>query len=263
MLIKADDLRHFKDDVEYWVYPFLQKKGSLFFGAPPKHLKTMLAMQLGYSLSTGRDFLGWKTSAGSVLYIEQEIGVSVTKDRYERIRQHYGDDKVDLTFWTRDRNRLSLDVGTTGRSALHDMIKAIKPSIVIFDPFRKMTGADENSSTEMTKVFASLTELQETFNFASVLIHHTAKPSDQRRACEPEALRGSSEIFAHGDSYGIFCNLKHDTEIDVHWTFRNHAPIDPFRLEFNSEAGVFNRRHDSPKAASKGCLSDGLVKAAD
>jgi len=260
VLYKADDLRYLKDDAKYLLYPFLQEKGTLFLGAPPKHLKTMLAMQLGYSIATGRDFLGWSSVASHVMYIDQEIGITTTKDRYERIRSHYRGDHVDMTFWGKDRFRLSFDVGTNGHKELHNIIKSERPKVIVFDPFRKMTGADENSSTEMTKVFQSMTELQETFNFAAVLIHHTAKPSDQRKACEPEALRGSSEIFAHGDTYGIFCGLKNDSEIDIHWTFRNHAPIEPFHLAFDSSSGVFGRRHETTKT-KKGELSDGLLKA--
>lgn len=262
MLVKADALRDYKDDVKYVVYPFLQKKGTMFFGAPPKHLKTLLALQMSYAIATGREFLSWATTKSGLLYIEQEIGLSITAERFERMRKHFGDNHVGMTFWAKDKLRLSLDVGTRGREELHAIIKDLQPTVVVFDPFRKMTGADENSSTEMTKVFQSMTELQETFDFASVLIHHTAKPSDQRKQCEPEALRGSSEIFAHGDTYGIFCNLKNDKEIDVHWTFRNHGPIDPFRIQYDETDGVFSRRQPPPSTTKKKeSISDGLLEA--
>lgn len=241
-LIAADKLRDFKDTAKYILYPFLQEKGTLFLGAPPKHLKTMTAMQMAYCIATGRDFMGWKATASGVLYIEQEIGTTITKDRFELMRHHFGDDHVDMNFFTKDRDRLSLMPATNGREKLHGIIKDLRPKVVVFDPFRKTFGADENSSTEMTKIFESLTGLQEEFGFASILVHHTSKPSEERRACSPEALRGSSEIFAHGDTYGIFCNSRKEIEVDVHWTFRNHGHIDPFKLIFNEGEGIMERR---------------------
>jgi RecA-family ATPase len=237
------------------------EKGTMFLGAPPKHLKTMLAMQLAYCIATGRDFLGWKTTANGVLYIEQEIGLTITKERYEAMRRFFGDDHVNMQFWAKDKNRLSLRKDYTG--SLEQTIKDVRPQVVVFDPFRKMTtGADENSSGDVTQVFEQLTRLQEEYGFASVLVHHTAKPSEERRACAPEALRGSSEIFAHGDTYGIFCNSqKNGTEVDVHWTFRNHAPIDPWKLQFNESEGVVVRRKPPEPKKKKEEIADGLLKA--
>lgn len=245
--ISLHDLFEWKEQRAYFCYPFLPTDGTMFFAAPPKHYKTLLAMQFAYALASGEDWLGWKIDkpVERVLYIEQEIGRSETRDRMARIHKQFmrPDVASRIRFVTRPKQRFSLDRGSKGFKELEDEIIEFQPQVVFIDPFRKATSHDENSSTEMTKVFASLTALQEIYKFAVVLIHHSGKPNESRKQGTPEAMRGSSEIFAHGDTYAMITkpNDKQDANIDVHFTFRHAPNMEPFKLEFSHE-GIFKRR---------------------
>lgn len=254
--LSLKELLEWKETRKYFLYPFIPSDGTLFLAAPPKHLKSLLAMQLAYNLAEGSDFVGWKVDkpVERVLYIDQEIGRSETRDRMFRFHKYYNKPEVleRIHFITRPKQRFSLDKGNKGLLVFREELEAYKPEVVIIDPFRKMTAHDENSSTEMTKVFANLTELQEEYKFATILVHHSGKPSESRKQGTPEAMRGSSEIFAHGDTYMMLTrpNDKANTDIDVHLTFRHAPDIDPIKLSY-SDNSVFVRRSTQSAATSK------------
>jgi len=253
--ISLSELLEWKETRKYWCYPFLPIDGTMFFAAPPKHLKTLLAMQFAYSLAAGTDFLGFKVSGPveRILYVEQEIGRAETRDRMSRMHKMFTDVEAlkRIRFITKPKQRFSLDAGSKGLKLLEEEIIEYQPQIIFIDPMRKITSSDENSSTEMTKVFATLTMLQETYGFAVIIVHHSGKPNDNRRSGTPEAMRGSSEIFAHGDTYGMLVKSisGNDLDIDVHWTFRASHPIDPIKLTY-TDNGIFKRRQELPKSIS-------------
>lgn len=254
--ISLASLLEWKETRKFFLYPFLPTESTMFIAAPPKSLKTLLTMQLAYNLAAGADFLGWQVDhpVEHILYVEQEIGRSETRDRMMRFHKHYNKPEVldRIRFVTRPKQRYSLDRGSKGLLSFKEELEEYRPEIVILDPFRKMTSSDENSSTEMTKVFATLTELQQEYNFATILIHHSSKPSEARKQGTPEAMRGSSEIFAHGDTYMMVTkpNDKANTDIDVHLTFRHAPDIDPIKLSY-SDNSVFVRRSTQSAATSK------------
>jgi RecA-family ATPase len=240
-----DELLAYKEEREYWIYPFLPKLATMVIGAPPKHYKTILAMQFAYSLAEGVSFFGWNVrERARILYVEQEIGTSETRDRMRRMQEHYQGTERQMAFQTRSKVRVSLDEGTKGINKMVELIETHKPNVVVLDPFRKMTAKDENSSGDMTKVFGTLTALQETYGLSVVIIHHSAKSSEFRKAGEPESLRGSSEIFAHGDTYCILEKPgdKKSTLVDAHFTFRHASDIDTLQLDFDKSTGIFRKK---------------------
>jgi RecA-family ATPase len=230
--------------LEYWCYPFIQKKGSMFISAPPKSMKSILAVQMMLSINRGQKFFGWETEPASILYVDQEMGEPVLRERLKALPEISLPSIKPIHFFTDDGRRLSLDPGTVGRSDLYDGIRDLRPDVVVFDSFRKMTGKDENSSAEMTKVFESLKLLQHEFNFSSVFIHHTRKVSDAKGGKDQENMRGSSEIYAHGDAYGMI-HMQNDMDPTLNWSFRNHAPIGDMELRLvpvTPETGYLIRR---------------------
>lgn len=239
----------------FLLHPFLPTDSVMFIAAAPKSLKTLVAMQMAYNLAAGTDFMGWPVDkpVERILYIEQEIGRNETRDRMARFHSHYNDPNVldRIRFVTRPKRRFSLDKGSPGLVDFRNELEAYRPQVVIIDPFRKMTGHDENSSTEMTKVFATLTELQAEFEFATILIHHSGKPSETRKQGTPDAMRGSSEIFAHGDTYMMITRPSDakQVEIDLHLTFRHAPDIEPIKLVYDNN--VFHRRSEVVKERTK------------
>jgi len=245
--ISIGELLEWKETRRFWCYPLLPEKSTFFFAAPPKMYKTILAMQFAYSLAAGEDFFGWSINnkPDRILYVEQELGRPETRDRIARMHAKFACKDVEhrIRFVTRPKERFSLDIGSSGFQRFEKEISEYRPQIVFIDPFRKITSKDENSSTEMTKVFAAMTALQEQYDLTFVVVHHSGKPSDNRKQGTPDAMRGSSEIFGHGDTYGMLVKPSNsDVDIDINFEFRHAPHCDPLHLTFDQSVGVFRER---------------------
>jgi hypothetical protein len=71
------------------------------------------------------------------------------------------------------------------------------PRILLLDPLVRLHRLDENSAAEISQLLGFLRELQRAHNTAIVLVHHASK---KHRAQPGQALRGSSDLHAFGDS---------------------------------------------------------------
>lgn len=259
--ISMGELLEWKETRKFYCFPLLPEKSTMFFAAPPKMYKTILAMQFAYKLVAGGDFFGWEINkrVERLLYVEQEIGRPETRDRISRMHNSFKAEGVAerVRFITRPKQRYSLDIGTKGFESLEEEIKAYKPEVIFIDPFRKITSKDENSSTEMTKVFAAMTALQEQYDLTFVIVHHSGKPSDNRKQGTPDAMRGSSEIFGHGDTYGMLVKpTNSDIDIDINFEFRHAPHCDPLRLTFDQSTGVFVQREQEKAVSGVDRLKD-------
>ena len=74
----------------------------------------------------------------------------------------------------------------------------LKPRLLILDPFVRLHRIDENASGEVAPLLAYLRELQRRYGVAVLVVHHANKGAGRARA--GQALRGSSEFHAWGDS---------------------------------------------------------------
>ncbi len=83
------------------------------------------------------------------------------------------------------------------RRALRDTVKDIAPRLLILDPLVRLHGVDENAVAEIAPILGFLRNLQRRFDVAVVLVHHARKSGATRPG---QALRGSSELHAWGDS---------------------------------------------------------------
>jgi len=241
-----------RQHLAYLLFPLLPKGSRLIIGAPPKHFKSFLTLNLAYALAEGGEFLKWKAERPQrVLYIEQEIGWWGMNNRLATLHAAKGGSIAgdNLFIEAKGKVRYSLDEGSPGFERLKQLVAKVDPDVLILDPLRKFTRADEDSSTEMVKVFQALDELQAREDedgtkrapLTVVLVHHAGKRSEFRDGTTPESLRGSSEIFADGDSYIILEQpVKGKPEVlRMHFTFRHAANIEPLRVTFEKESGVF------------------------
>jgi len=256
-LLSMDELENHTESLQYWLYPYVQKKGVIIIGAEPKSFKTFFVLQMMMAISTHKDFLGHHTSLRhdgklpKVLYIDQEIGAAAFRKRYLPMKAVYG--KPNMLVRVKSKESLLLDPGDAGRTRLEKLIAEQRPDIVVFDSFRKTTRRPENSSEEMAHVLWELTLLQEEYDFTAVIVHHASKPSEERKKCDPMSLRGSGEIFAHVDMGAILCRPNSDrkTHIDAHWFFRNEEDGEPLKMEFDRSSGLFIPRKPKEKETPK------------
>ena len=102
---------------------------------------------------------------------------------------------VDIHVITAPTVRLDVEAD---RRSLTETVAALRPRLLILDPFVRLHRIDENVSGEVAPLVAFLRELQRRYQLAVVVVHHARKGAGRARA--GQALRGSSEFHAWGDS---------------------------------------------------------------
>jgi RecA-family ATPase len=133
------------------------------------------------------------TQTGRVLLFAAEDALYVVRQRLAGIAAAFGRALVDLDIHVITAPTVRLDVDRD-RDALAETIAALKPKLLVLDPFVRLHRIDENISGEVAPLLAYLRELQRRHHLAVVLVHHARKGGAKMRA--GQALRGSSEFHA-------------------------------------------------------------------
>jgi len=168
-------------------------------GGEPKTCKSFLALAMAVSVAGDVPCLGRFAPAqtGRVLLFAAEDALHVVRQRLAGIAAAAGRALADLDIHVITAPTVRLDV-EPDRDALAATIAALKPKLLVLDPFVRLHRIDENLSGEVAPLLAYLRELQRRHHLAVVLVHHARKGGAKMRA--GQALRGSSEFHAWGDS---------------------------------------------------------------
>jgi hypothetical protein len=168
-------------------------------GGEPKCCKSFLAMDMAVSVASGtpclRRFPVRRT--GAVLLFPAEDALTAVRQRLEGICAAAQARLQDLPIYVITAPRLLLDL-PQDRDRLRETVAAVKPTLLVLDPFIRLHRADENASKEVAPLLGYLRELQREFQVAIVLVHHVRKRSGKDRP--GQALRGSSDLHGWGDS---------------------------------------------------------------
>jgi hypothetical protein len=168
-------------------------------GGEPKCCKSFMALDMAVSVASGspclRRFPVRRT--GPVLLFPAEDSLSVVRQRLEGIcaAANTSLDALELFVITAPKLLLDLPQDCEG---LRQTVAAIKPVLLVLDPFIRLHRADENASKEVAPLLGFLRELQRDFQLAVLLVHHVRKRAGKERP--GQALRGSSDLHGWGDS---------------------------------------------------------------
>jgi hypothetical protein len=168
-------------------------------GGEPKCGKSLLALDLAVSVASGTPCLGrFPTArAGRVLLFAAEDPLHVVRERLEGLTAARGLDLQRLPLYVITASSVRLDHGDH-RDRLCETVAKIAPVLLVLDPFVRLHAIDENAAGEVAPVLAFLRQLQRKHHLAVALVHHARK--DAGRTRPGQALRGSSEFHAWGDS---------------------------------------------------------------
>jgi hypothetical protein len=168
-------------------------------GGEPKCCKSLCALGVAVSVASGAPCLGRFVPAhtGRVLLYAAEDPLHVVRARLEAICRASSVDfeTLDVHVITAPSVRIDLEAD---RELLSATVEAVKPTLLILDPFVRLHRIDENAVAEVAPVLAYLRQLQRRFGCAVLLVHHARKGAGGVRG--GQALRGSSELHAIGDS---------------------------------------------------------------
>ncbi len=168
-------------------------------GGEPKCCKSFLALDLAVAVAAGVPCLRRfpVTRPGRVLLYAAEDALHIVRQRLEGLCLAAGVQlsSLDVQVITSPTLRLDLEAD---RANLDETVAKLQPRLLVLDPFVRLHRIDENASGEVAPLLAFLRELQRRHAVAVALVHHAKKGGGRARA--GQALRGSSEFHAWGDS---------------------------------------------------------------
>jgi RecA-family ATPase len=197
-------------------------------GGEPKCCKSFLALDLAVAVAAGvpclRRFV--VPDAGRVLLYAAEDAPAIVRRRLEGIAAAAGVALIDLDIQVITAPTLRLDLEADRRSLAQTVLE-LKPRLLILDPCVRLHRIDENASGEVAPLLAYLRELQRRYALAVVVVHHAKKGAARARG--GQALRGSSEFHAWGDS-NLYLRREGD-ELTLTIEHRAAASQKPMRIE--------------------------------
>lgn len=197
-------------------------------GGEPKCCKSFLVLDMAVAVASGTPCLRRfpTTGRGSVLLFAAEDSLSVVRQRLVGIAAAAGFALGDLAIHVITAPTVRLDVDLDQRR-LEDTVRSLRPTLVILDPFVRLHRIDENVSSEVAPLLDYLRGLQRRYQVAVVLVHHSRKGGSHLRA--GQALRGSSELHAWGDS-NLYLRRNATDELSLTVEHRAAASMDNLAL---------------------------------
>lgn len=196
---RACDLTDSADQPKWLIEGLWADQAVGILGGEPKCCKSFLALDMAVSVASGaaclRRFPVFRTAP--VLVFPAEDALAVVRKRLEGICAAARTRLDALPIYVITAPRLLLDL-PCDREQLRNTVAAIKPALLILDPFIRLHRSDENASKEMAPLLGYLRQLQRELHVAVLLVHHVRKGSGTKRP--GQALRGSSDLHGWGDS---------------------------------------------------------------
>lgn len=195
-------------------------------GGEPKCCKSFLALDMAVAVASGTPCLRRFATArtGRVLLFAAEDALGVVRRRLDGITAAAGVELAALDLDVITAPSLRIDKADD-QARLADTIDALRPTLLILDPFVRLHRVDENVCSEVAPLLAYLRDLQRRFALAVVVVHHARKGAGRVRA--GQALRGSSEFHAWLDS-ALFLRRNSDDALTLtveHRAEPSHGPI--------------------------------------
>ncbi len=222
-----------------WLVDALWSDGAVgVIGGEPKCCKSFLALDLAVAVASGAPCLRRFEVAvtGPVLLFAAEDALQIVRARLQGIAKAagVGFDDLEVHVITADVVRLDVE---RDRERLWATVEQIRPKFLLLDPFVRLHRCDENSASEVVPMLGYLRELQRHFSMAVLLVHHARKTAHARAG---QALRGSSEIFAWGDSYVFVRRSKDRLFLSVE--HRAAPAIDDLQIELHADGAALALR---------------------
>jgi len=178
-------------------------------GGEPKCCKSFLALDIAVAVASGATCLRRFPVAqtGPVLLFAAEDALHIVRRRLAGISRAacVAFETLDIHVITSPSLRLDR---SDDRNRLQETVDALRPKLLVLDPFVRLHRVDENVVAEVAPLLAYLRQLERRFSTAVLLVHHARKGAAHARA--GQALRGSSELHAWGDS-NLYLRRKDET----------------------------------------------------
>ena len=188
-----------KDEpVEWLIESIIPKRAFVALYAPPASWKSFIALDLAEAIATGRDWMGYKIpKKGAVLFISGEgHGGMGARVKACKIQNNSPDGANMYVIRAQINIRSSQEDFDALVAAINELVAQIDEplEIIILDTLMRMSGGNfnENSSEDMGGFIAQTGKLQQLYNCALMVIHHSGK--------HIKGLRGHSSLLGAVDT---------------------------------------------------------------
>lgn len=232
---RACDLKEGTDRPPWLIEGLWAEQAVGILGGEPKCCKSFLALDMAVSVASGSCCLRRfpVRNAGPVLLFPAEDSHRVVRQRLQGICAAAETAFDALPLYVITAPRLLLDL-PQDRERLRQTVAALRPVLLVLDPFIRLHRADENASKEVAPLLGFLRELQREFALAVLLVHHVRKRSGKDRP--GQALRGSSDLHGWGDS-NLYLR-RHSSHLMLSVEHRAASSPDDMALELEDDGNA-------------------------
>jgi hypothetical protein len=199
-------------------------------GGAPKCCKSFFGLDMAVSVATGTHCLGRFAvkQPGPVLVFPAEDALPAVRARIQALctQRNLDIQKLDLFVITASTLRLDL---AADQQRLNATLAYVNPRFLLLDPLVRLHRLDENSAADISKLLGFIRHMQRTYHTAIALVHHASK---KHRAQPGQALRGSSDLHAFGDSNAYLA--RHKKRIVLSVEHRSAKSMDPIEMQLVS-----------------------------
>jgi AAA domain len=247
---------------ERWLIEGLWARSAIgLIGGAPKSCKSWFGLDMAVSVASGTRALGHFSTAvsGPALVYLAEDSLPQVRTRVEALCKHRRLDIAALDLHVITASLLRIDLALD-QERLAATIETLQPRLVVLDPLVRIHRLDENSSSEISGLLGYIRDLQRRFDVAIVLVHHASKKA---RAQPGQALRGSSDLHAIGDSNAYLARRGDRLSLTIeHRAARSPEPIE-IELVVDSEHETAQLRvcegHIDPASSRERKLSEDVL----
>jgi len=214
--------------------------------------KSLLAVNLAISLSTGQPFLGFSIpEKKKVLYLNFEISERNLQKRaqmmFEHIKPERGLFYIDTILY--------FDINSSDSfGELKELVRQGNYDVFIIDCFYKIHNGDENTEKDIKSILDKFDYLIREFGISIVLVHHHNKNWDVRGS---NIIRGSSVLAGWADT--IISLHKKSKEVQVVFNkVRNAEAPDSIFISKNNDLW-FEKVGKAGKGIARRLSSDDLI----
>ena len=191
---------------------FWTRRSHGMVSGEPKSFKSTVVLDLAISVASGKPFLGKfpVVDKGPVLIIQNENAGWIMKDRVIKIRNSKGlvgriqklaerryriEWPEELPIYYLNQQGFNFN-DPAHREILENLLKKLKPKLVIFDPLYLMFEGDVNSSKELNPVLSWLLMVKEKYQISVLVVHHWKKNTQGTNIRAGQRMLGSTTL--HG-----------------------------------------------------------------